>query len=104
MYQFATHSCGCQPSQRLPLVPFLRRDRDFLDFIHSHCRGPPQPLDNDLRADPLFDMLLYFLEYLACKYNDRRSAVAYFGVLGASYVGQYAGCGMDNFEELIIST
>lgn len=49
-------------------------------------------------------MLLYFLEYLACKYNDRRSAVAYFGVLGARYVGQYTGSGMDNVEELTIST
>jgi hypothetical protein len=53
-----------------------------------------------LTADSLFDKLLDFLEYFACKDYYRCGSISYFGVLGARNVGEDSSGGVDNVKQL----
>jgi hypothetical protein len=68
-------------------------------------RGSPQTLHDSLAADSLLDELLDLLQYLSGDYDNRGGTIANFGILRSCDVGQDAGGGVNNVEELrVVST
>jgi hypothetical protein len=75
-------------------------DRDLHDLVYCKVRCSPQALDDGLAADTLLDKVPDLLQYLSGKHNDGCCAVSNLGVLGAGDVGQDAGGGVNDVEEL----
>ena len=98
--QLAAHrGCG-EFAQSLALVVLLGVDGNLLDLVDGHGARPPQALDDGLAADSLLDVLLDLLQNLSGQHNDRRGSVSDLSVLRAGNVGEDAGGGVDNVEQL----
>lgn len=98
--KLAGHGGTGQLDQGVSLVALVRAHGDFLDLVDGHLGGFPQTLDDDLRADTLFHVLLDLLENLAGQNNNRGSAISNLSVLRSCNIDQDAGSGVNDVEEL----
>jgi hypothetical protein len=100
--ELAGHGGGGQLCQSLSAVALVGADSHLLDLGDSDLRRSPQALDDDLRADPLFHVLLDLLENLAGQDNHRGGSIPHLGVLGTGNIDEDAGSGVNNVEQLCL--
>lgn len=100
MDKLAAHGCCCKLLEGVPLVALGCVDRDLHDLVYCQVRRSSQTLHDGLTADTLLNKVFDLLQDLSSEHYYGCCTISNFGVLGTGDIGEDAGGGVDNVEEL----